>query len=358
MAYLPRAILITLLGAILVTALSGIHCATAANTVTEVSVTPDLKRVIVKCSEEVVQYNSFRLDRPPRLVIDVSGARPDPGLKPIPPEKNGGLKVQVAESPTGAHVVLDFGGAAVPNMRIKRMGTYLIAFLDEWTPPKKQPHSPAVPEKKQPPKHTGSSLHPVTTKAPPEPRTARSDLIIESARVVDGLIVLNVADRSHPERKYRIDLGVSFEQMGFVSAGIYPLQGAARGTLARTPRASTAMDATRVSGKIGPRKEAALESIERSPRDNTSLQSGKSAQIPNKAAAGPRRIPPAERAQGPVSMRLKNDSEWIVQKPRDISATESAWAKLFAYRRAPLVREEKCGFVPEKNTAKSERAVR
>ncbi|MEW6140780.1 MAG: AMIN domain-containing protein [Thermodesulfobacteriota bacterium] len=346
MAFLSRAILLTLLGAILFTALSGIHCATAANAVTEVSVTPDLKRVIVKCSQEVQQYNSFRLDRPPRLVIDVTGARPDPGLKPIPPAHNGGLKVQVAESPTGAHVVLDFGGAAVPNMRIKRMGTYLIAFLDEWTPPKKQPPASAVTERKPSPKQTASSSHPVTTKAPPEPRTARSDLIIESARVIDGLIVLAVADRSHPERKYRIDLGVSFEQMGFVSAGIYPLQGTPGGTLARNSRFPTPIDATSGRGKIGPRKQAALESIGRSPSDNGSMKSRESAQIPNKAAYGPRRTPPAERAQGPVSMRLKNDSEWTVQKPRHASATESAWAKLFAYRRAPLVREEKCGFVP------------
>jgi len=279
-----------MLGAILVTALCGLTEAAVENTITEVSIAPDLRRVIIKCSEPVGQYNTFRLDRPPRLVIDVARARPARDLKPSRPEQNGGLKVQVAESRTGAHVVLDFGGAPVPELRIRPMGTYLIVFMDEWESPKKS-ISQAPSERAASPKPASPS--PKAAAQPlPEGSTGRSDLMIKSARVVDGLIVLTVADRQHPEQVYRIDLGVNFQQMGFVSAGIYPLQAPpdgpphGRSVISERPGAPSA-----VSAKIGPRRQAPQEMVQGDKANIGSYEKPHgSATASSGAASGPRRI--------------------------------------------------------------------
>jgi hypothetical protein len=339
------------IGVILVIALCGLAEAAVENTITEVSVAPDLRRVIIKCSDPVGQYNTFRLDRPPRLVIDVAGARPGRDLKSNRPEQNGGLKVQVAESRTGAHVVLDFGGAPVPELRIRSIGTYLIVFMDRWEIPKKAP-SQASPEKTA--SHKPASESPKAV-AKPRPResSGRSDLMIKSARVVDGLIVLTVADRQHPEHVYRIDLGVNFQQMGFVSAGIYPLQAPPDGlppgesTVSAGPGAPSAAPA-----KIGPRRQVPQEMLQGDKAQIGSFEKAEQAgTASNRAAVGPRRLP--EPTRGPVSLRIKNihDGRSVNEFPH-VSVTELARAKLFAYRQNPWLRSQTCGIVPKQESEK------
>lgn len=340
-----------MLGAILVAALCGLTEAAVENTITEVSIAPDLRRVIIKCSEPVGQYNTFRLDRPPRLVIDVARARPARDLQPSRPEQNGGLKVQVAESRTGAHVVLDFGGAPVPELRIRPMGTYLIVFMDEWDSPKKS-ISQAPPERPTPPKPATPAAK-AQAKPLPEESAGRSDLMIKSARVVDGLIVLTVADRQHPEQVYRIDLGVNFQQMGFVSAGIYPLQAPPDGPPHERSIISERSGApTPVPAKIGPRRQAPQEMEQGDKAQIGSYENPHgSATASSGAAIGPRRSPQPEPARGPVSLRIKNIYEGhSASRFPHVSVTQSARDKLFAYRQNPLLRSEACGFVPKQKS--------
>jgi hypothetical protein len=108
--------------------------ASARDTLGEVKVSPDLKRVIIKSSGKIADYNTFQLDRPPRLVIDIAGVSPGKLAKTVRPEQNGGLKIDLSESRSGTHVVLDFGGGAVPQHHIRLMDSYLIVFLDDWRP--------------------------------------------------------------------------------------------------------------------------------------------------------------------------------------------------------------------------------
>lgn len=335
-----RACLHALLAAILITALCGLARATSPNTIKEVTVASDLRRVVIKCSEPVGQLNTFRLDRPPRLVVDIAGTRPDRNLKPERPEHNGGLNVQVGESRTGAHVVLDFGGAPVPELRIRRIGTYVIVFMEEWKP-LKQSAAQAKSEKKSPPRPVPRPTK-ATVQSVPENGVGRSDLTIKSARVVDGLIVLTVTDRQHPEKFYRIDLGVNFEQMGFVSAGIYPLQAQPREAVKVTEKGGAGR-------KIGPRREAPRV-VQRGPQGTVPLnESPKTGSRSKRAAIGPRRSPQPQPARGPVSSLLRNSPRpggWTENRFPHHSVVESAQAKLFAYRQAPLVHPQACGFTP------------
>ena len=67
----------------------------------------------------------------------------------------------------------------------------------------------------------------------------------------------------------------------------------------------------------------------------------------NRAAFGPRRSP--QPVRGPVSLRLKNSGQaagWVEKKFPHFSVTREAWDKLSAYRQAPLVHSQACGFTP------------
>ncbi len=50
-----------------------------------------------------------------------------------------------------------------------------------------------------------------------------SGLTIKSVEVVDGVIVLQVANRTKPAGNYRIDLGINFDQLGFNVANVQPI---------------------------------------------------------------------------------------------------------------------------------------
>ena len=212
--------------AVLLATILGAVNAPAAESLTKVKVSPDLQRVIIESSGTIAKYNAFELDRPPRLVIDMDGVLPGKAAKVTPPERTGGLKIQVSESRSGTHVVLDFGGGPVPTYRIRPMDNYLIVFLGEWTAPtaKAPPLSASKPASK--------SRHQSSKARSPEPSPGKlagkkiskpSDLTIQSATVSNGIIVLKVADRAKPERLFRINLGVNLDRLGFVSAGIHPL---------------------------------------------------------------------------------------------------------------------------------------
>ncbi|MBM3303094.1 MAG: AMIN domain-containing protein, partial [Deltaproteobacteria bacterium] len=196
--------------------------ASATDTVTEVKMSPDLRRVIMKSSGKIANHNAFQLDRPPRLVIEIPGVSPGKVPKSSRAEHNGGVKIDVSESKSGTHVVLDFGGAPVPQYHIRRMDAYLIVFLEDWRPPQ-GPAAPRSASNHKSGKTTSTVAMTERNKSAIPAEEHRSDVIIKSAEVVDGLMVLVVADKMRPERLYRIDLGVNFQLRGFVCAEIHSL---------------------------------------------------------------------------------------------------------------------------------------
>ena len=114
---------------------------------------------------------------------------------------------------------LDFGGAAAPEHKIRRVGDYLMVFLGDWTPkaapPKKTAAAPPIPAR--PPQVVRPKPNPPTRLA-----LDSSGLTIKSVEVVDGVIVLQVANRTKPAGNYRIDLGINFDQLGFSVANVQP----------------------------------------------------------------------------------------------------------------------------------------
>ncbi len=349
-----RKCLLTMPAAVLVAMILGALSASAGENLTKVTASPDLRRVVIESSGTIGRYNAFELERPPRLVIDMDGVRPGKEAKTIPPERTGGLKIQVLESRSGTHVVLDFGGGPVPSHRIRHMDNYLIVFLETWRAPTAWTPStakaPAVSHSKPkipPRRRVESAANAGGT------QSNLSDLTIQSAQVRDGIIVLKVADRANPDRLFRINLGVNLDRLGFVSAGIYPLsmnpgpvrQGEGH---SRVP-AGTGGE----QGLKGPRKTFEPEvSAPDSGSPNPNVPRRGPGATKNRSASEPRRSPIQLGPSGPVSLRqdLLRSSGWELNRIPRQSVSDGARAILQARRRAPLLRFEACCFTEPRNS--------
>jgi len=322
----------------------------AGSAISEVRIAPDLRRVIIRASGDIGECNAFALDRPPRLVVDIAGVNPGKGIAIPPPERAGGLKVQLAESRSGTHVVLEFGGGPVPAHKIKRMADYLILFLGEWrampNPGSGAPSTQSRPSANVfPPTIAAKKGHPVSAASP------LSDVKIESVDVVDGLIVLKVTDRRNPDRRFRINLGLNLDRLGFVSAGIYPVQ------IRQTPPGQGSQQggapgsASVQARKAGPRRFAADAAPEKS--QSVRARSNSSPGYQTLETRGPQDRGPGKpggpkRPVGPVSVRDRSiEKPGIVSHFPRVSVAERAQAQLMAYRHslaAPLAK--RCAFSP------------
>ena len=196
--------------------LGSISCcseARASGEITEINVTPDCKRISVRADGQIGRHTVFALENPNRLVLDIE----DTGVSresAISGTIAAGLEIRAARKGSGARVVMNFGNRPVPEHRVRTVGNYLLLFMEGW----------AVPA-------GASSRTPAYKEKSPEPQprqepvlSSSSDLQIKSAEVANGLIVLKVANRAYPERIFKIELGVDFDQLGFSAASIHPHQ--------------------------------------------------------------------------------------------------------------------------------------
>lgn len=213
--------------------------ASASGEITEINVTPDCKRISVKADGEIGRHSLTALANPNRLVLDIegNGVSKDPTISGT---IAAGVEVRAVRRGSGARVVMNFGNRPVPEHRIRTVGNYLLLFLEgwgkaagasNWSPPEPA----AFPRPKQDPVLSSSA-----------------DLQIKSAEVSNGLIVLKVANSAHPERIFRIELGVDFNQLGFNTASIHSLASFPKNSPSDRQAKSSQRQA--VEQKSGPRK--------------------------------------------------------------------------------------------------------
>ncbi len=225
----------------------------AAGKIEGVKISPDLKRVIVKYKGPVDERMSSSVQRSSLLVIDLAGAILGDVERCTRAGREAGLEVRVSKTNSGARLVLDFGGAAVPEHKIRRVGDYLMVFLREWTPKAAPPAKIAAT-----PLRLAKPAQATPPKPDPPARLAldSSGLTIKSVEVVDGLIVLQVANRTKPAGNYRIDLGINFDQLGFSVANVQSID-EFRKPIALGGGGDKLWSKAAVSGiRMGPRKTA------------------------------------------------------------------------------------------------------
>jgi hypothetical protein len=194
----------------------------AAGKIADVKISPDLKRVIVKCQGQIDERVSASIVRSSLLVVDFPGAALGDAERSARAGQGAGLEARVSKINSGVRLVLDFGGAAVPEHKIRRVGDYFMVFLGEWTPKEAAPAKTAVPNPSRPPAQRPQVAQ-LKTNPPVKLGLGSPGFTIKSVEVVDGVIVLQVANRTNSVGNYRIELGINFDQLGFSVANIHPI---------------------------------------------------------------------------------------------------------------------------------------
>jgi len=196
----------------------------AAGTIADVKISPDLKRVIVKCEGRIDERVSASIVRSSLLVIDFVGAALGDVERSTRAGQGAGLEARVSKISSGVRLVLDFGGATAPEHKIRRVGDYLMVFLGEWTPKEAAPVKTAAPNPSRVPAPVQRpQIAQPKTNPPVKLGLDSSGFTIKSVEVVDGVIVLQVANRTNSAGNYRIELGINFDQLGFSVANIQPI---------------------------------------------------------------------------------------------------------------------------------------
>src|SRR5208337_3989676 len=80
----------------------------AAGKIADVKISPDLKRVIVKCEGQIDERVSASIVRSSLLVVDVAGAALGDVERSTRAGQGAGLEVRVSKTSSGARMVLDF----------------------------------------------------------------------------------------------------------------------------------------------------------------------------------------------------------------------------------------------------------
>jgi hypothetical protein len=235
-----------------VCSLSTIICTSsvlASNAITEVSASPDLRRVAIKSERQIGSHTVGVMASPSRLVIGIpaAGVTQEPRVTGL--EKDSALQVRIANTRNGAQVVLDFGTAPVPDHKVRQIDNYVIVLLGEW---QSQPRIQGAAEPVKAPAKRSTSASPQND--PVVAHAVGSELLIKSVEEVNGLIVLKVAKRTEPQRVYRVELGVDFQHLGFSGATVNPVGGRRDGIDPLAGKASSWAKPSAHGKKIGPRK--------------------------------------------------------------------------------------------------------
>jgi hypothetical protein len=194
----------------------------AAGKIDDVKISPDLKRVTVKCEGHVDKSVSATVVRSSLLVIDFVGAALGDVERSARAGQGAGLEARVSKINSGVRLVLDFGGVAVPEHKIRRVGDYFMVFLGEWTPKEAAPPKTAASNTNRPSAQRPQVAQP-QMRPPVRLGLDSSGFTVKSVEVVDGVIILQVANRTNPGGNYRIELGINFDQLGFSVANIQPI---------------------------------------------------------------------------------------------------------------------------------------
>jgi hypothetical protein len=201
-----------------------------AVSVTEIDLSPDLKRAAVKLDGELGRFNQFTLSNPSRIVIEFKDVSVNHPPKIIGIDNGSGVTVRTANSAIGARVVFDFGAKALPEYKLQKMGRNLLLSMSEWS-------------------GEACSGAPAPTPKGPRAKPQRSfaagdtTLEVKSVRIVNGEIQLDVANHAYSGATYRVNVGVDFNAPEASRMKVRPLLGFQKEE-----------KAPEVARRIGPRK--------------------------------------------------------------------------------------------------------
>jgi hypothetical protein len=174
-----------------------------------VQVSPDLKRITIKCDSPTGKHSSFVIQRPHRLVLDLEST----ALGSVP------TKIAVGRDPISeirlgflnerARVAIDFGDSAVPPFKIEKLNNDIVVSMERGAAgsPPRMKHSSAAPSRGQSavPKPAGAGR--------PEPRPEAMEISVKHSGVANNMIYVELTNRKNPKQSYRLVIDMDPEAM-------------------------------------------------------------------------------------------------------------------------------------------------
>lgn len=230
-----------------------------AGIITEIKLSPDSQRLIIRSQGDVGSLVAKPLRNPSRLALDFDEAQ----VKNLPSVLtfNDRLipRIRIANFKRGCRIVADFGRYAVPEHKIRRIDDYVIVFLGKFRPAAYD-DEPAQSSSM----HKGSQISKPdrlleidSKNSASKARRRRTSIsnaqngasfFLKSAKVVRDRIVLEVFDSKDHNRPYVVNLDLDLSNRGFNGATIIPIP-LKMPDKKRTPRARTAAKPEKTSQK-------------------------------------------------------------------------------------------------------------
>ncbi len=289
----------------------GVCGAQQAGRIVDIKLSPDQRRLVVQCEGPIGSHEVRALKTPSSLVIDLHSTQVGQAPGAMKLEHGPIREIRTVRQNSDARVVVDFGEHPVPEHKVRKIGDCLIVFLGEFGPVRAAASVPSAPGA------IGNKQERVTPQAPrvqvrapgnespkakltsriTDPKQPRhtidsTKLFVKSARVVNGSIQMEVAEKHNPRKAYLISLGVDWERLGLKTAEIRPAPWRAEAAAGQSRVSS--LKATkrepRARKGIGPGKEASKKTIT-TVKGGTKGPSGASANATQRPA-GPTRVKP------------------------------------------------------------------
>jgi hypothetical protein len=196
------------IGCLLLLLLGNICYGMTGGTLTEVNVSEDLKRIVIKYTGAVGKHAAFVIERPHRLVIDFASVSIGNVRRKIDVNDKGIQQIRLGQTPARARLVVDFGENPVPTFKIQRMDRAILVMLGRGT--------------SLPGLHTISARTKTSRRAPaPQKKSSRrisrgsekAPVTVRKAGVADDLVYVELTHRKTPNKTYRLVVDCSLEDL-------------------------------------------------------------------------------------------------------------------------------------------------
>jgi hypothetical protein len=221
-----------------------------------VQVSADARQIMIKGDGPLGKHSAFVISQPYRLVVDFEAA----GLGQVPARTKINREpineIRLGRVNSRSRVVADFGENAVPPFKLHHQGNLVVITFGDAPPATSRVEAGAAPA----PVVARASNKPVgsasSTKAPPKAAEKQSGMSMKTSGVKDNLVFVELADRSNPQRVYRLAIDFDLAAQRIKHATLSDNSGAVRRF--ELAAVNPPPDSQEAKGKpmLGPRRES------------------------------------------------------------------------------------------------------
>ena len=217
-----------------------------------VHLTPNGKQVLIQCDARPGPHSDFVIGSPNRLVIDFEGAGLLRAPRKVRVNRAGVREIRLGHFKSRARVVIDFGSNPVPRYELRPGEKSLVVSLAG------NAGSLSAQKRRIKPKRLSHKLLKprMHHKAPAKRKGKTEALSIKSARVTDGLVVVELADGKDPKKHCRVVLDVDAKHLRVRRATLSDAKGNLRSFNLSKPGRGGDDSASVAQETGGPRRQA------------------------------------------------------------------------------------------------------